>query len=415
MPQLSPALHVERRRRTVRVAAIVALSALVLTGCTPGSLGPSETTQTPTPTPSETPEPSETEEDRSFQMSVIGDWLPHDSVVWDAETESGYDFAQFADPVADVYDDSDLVYCNQEVPTAPSFELAYYPTFNSPPELASGMQDAGCNVIGLGNNHAFDYGQQGVDETRAVWDELDPELIHGAARSPEEQREVSFTEINGVTVSFVNFITLSNAGSSEYALAYLDDQELRSSMMADAATADVTIVAVHWGDEYSHEVNDFQREYAQTLVDEGADIIVGTHPHVVQPTDWIPKDDGTEALVFYSVGNFLSTQMEMPRLIGLLGQFDVTVDADDRVLIDNAHAVPTYMHFDLSVEDYVSENWYGRTNLGVYPLWDAAEPLTRSAWRNDYSVESLYALFEEWAGDEVPIVQSAEELAEYRD
>ena len=408
--------RLKHQHPNLRFVALAGVVTLVVAGCAPGSLNvePEPTPTQPSAIP-EPPEPGEPEDAGSFQMSVIGDWLPHDSVVWDAETENGYDFAQFADPVADVYDDSDLVYCNQEVPTAPSFDLAYYPTFNSPPELASGMQDAGCNVIGLGNNHSYDLGQQGVDETRAVWDDLDPKLIHGAARSPDEQRAVSFTEFNGVTVSFVNFITLSNGGSSDYALAYLDDHELRASMMEEAATADVTIVAVHWGDEYSHEVNEFQREYAQILVDEGADIIVGTHPHVVQPTGWIPKDDGTEALVFYSLGNFLSTQMEMPRLIGMLGQFDVTVAADGKVVIDNAHAVPTYMHFDLSVEEFVSENWYGRTNLGVYPLWDAAEPLSRSAWRNDFSVESLYELFEDWAGDEVPVVHSAEELAEYRE
>ena len=104
----------------------------------------------------------------------------------------------------------------------------------------------------------------------------------------------------------------------------------------------------------------------------------------------------------------------MPRLIGMLGQFDVTVTDDGKVEIDNAHTVPTYMHFDLSVEEFVTENWYGRKNLGVYPLWDAEEPLTRSAWRDDYSVTSLYALYEQWAGDAVPIVHSAEELADYR-
>ena len=108
--------------------------------------------------------------------------------------------------------------------------------------------------------------------------------------------------------------------------------------------------------------------------------------------------------------------MEIPRLIGMLGQFDVTVEDGGRVLIDNAHTVPTYMHFDLSVYDHVNDNWINRVNLNVYPLWDAAEPLLRSAWRNDVSVESLYAMYEGWAGTEaVPVVHSANELAEYRE
>lgn len=405
------------RRRALTAASVSATALLVLAGCAPGALsqGEPQPSQQQQPTSTETQQPEPTQEPASFKMSVMGDWLPHDSVIYDAETENGYDFAQFADPIRDVYDDSDLVYCNQEVPTAESFPHAYYPTFNSPPELASGMQEAGCNVIGLGNNHAFDYGQQGVDETRQVWDQLSPELIHGAARSPEEQRAVSFTEVNGVTVSFVNFVSFSNAGNSDYALAFVDNHELRASMMAEAAEADVTIVAMHWGDEYSHEVNAFQREYSQILIDEGADIIVGTHPHVVQPVEWMPKDDGTDALVFFSVGNFLSTQMEIPRLIGMLGQFDVTVEPDGRVLIDNAHTVPTYMHFDLSVYDNLNENWINRVNLNVYPLWDAAEPLARSGWRDQVSVESLYAMYDGWAGtDQVPVVHSADELDDYR-
>lgn len=348
-------------------------------------------------------------------MSVMGDWLPHDSVVWGAEDDQGgHDFAQFTDSVGQLWADDELLYCNQEVPSAGSFPVSGFPQFNAPPALAEGMHDAGCNVIGLGNNHMFDQGQQGMDETLEVWDELDPELIAGANRSQEEQNEVSFTEVNGIKVAFLNFISLSNMGGNSFSLDYLADDALRSSLMEETAEADVTIVAVHWGDEYSHAVNDVQRDYAQTLVDEGADIIIGTHPHVVQPVEWLPKEDGTEALVFYSLGNFLSTQMAVPRLIGLLGQFDVVVDGEGLVTIENARSVPTYMHFDLSVSDFVNENWANRVNLQVYPLWDSEEPLSRSAWRNDVTVQSLYDSFNDWAGEEIPIVRSAEEAEEYR-
>lgn len=393
------------------VAALATASLLLLSACGGDAPEEPEATETAAPSPTAAEEPMA---DRSFSMSVIGDWLPHDSVIYDAEDDQGgHDFAQFTDSVRYLWEDDELLYCNQEVPTAGSLPIADYPRFNSPPALAEGMQESGCNVIGFGNNHTFDFGQEGVDETVDLWEELGPELFAGGNRSPEEQQQVSFAEINDISVSFLNFTSISNMGSSEYALDYLDDHELRSSLMERASAAEVVIVAVHWGDEYSHTVNDFQREYAQTLIDEGADIIIGTHPHVVQPVEWLPKDDGTDALVFYSIGNFLSTQMEIPRLIGLLGQFDVTVDESSRVTIDNARSVPTYMHFDLSVADNVNMNWINRVNLQVYPLWASEEPLSRSGWRDMVTVESLYDSFTDWAGEEIPIVRSEEEAGEY--
>lgn len=401
------------RTRSRTLVALASAALLTVTACSQGALAPSESEE-PTQTPDVTPTVTEEPQDRSFSMSVMGDWLTHDSVVADAADGSGgYDFAQFTDSVRYLWEEDELVYCNQEVPSAGALPLSYFPAFNAPPELAVGMDEAGCNVIGLGNNHLFDHGQAGIDGTLEIWDELGPELIAGANRSPEEQLEVSTTEVNGISVSFVSFITMSNEGSNGYALDFLTDHELRSTLMEEASQADVTIVAVHWGDEYSHEVNAMQREYAQILVDEGADVIVGAHPHVVQPVEWLPKEDGTEALVFYSVGNFLSTQMAVPRLIGLLGQFDVVVDADGLVTIENARSVPTYMHFDLSVSDYVNQNWTNRVNLQVHPLWDAEEPLGRSAWRDDVTVASLYESFTGWAGEEIPIIRSEDEAQEF--
>ena len=89
--------------------------------------------------------------------------------------------------------------------------------------VIQGLDAAGCNTIGLGNNHTFDRGQEGVDRTRAVWDEMDPLLISGAFRSPEEQAEVATTEVNGLTVAILNFVHLTNTPTNEYVLKWLDD------------------------------------------------------------------------------------------------------------------------------------------------------------------------------------------------
>src|SRR5690606_34824327 len=130
------------------------------------------------------------------------------------------------------------------------------PAFNAPIEFAQGIAAAGCNTIGLGNNHTFDRGQEGIDRTLAVWDELDPLLIHGAFRSEEEQAEVPTTEIVGedggaLTVAFLNFIDLSNNPTNDYAVTWLVDPLVEQQLAEAEETADATIVAVHWGDEYS--------------------------------------------------------------------------------------------------------------------------------------------------------------------
>lgn len=391
--------------RGVAAAALV----LALTACTPGAFDASDpdepapsASSSPTPTPTQEPE---ADEPTVISVSAMGDWLPHDSVVADAETESGYDFAQFFDAVQPRYDDSDLVYCNQEVPTAAEqLGLSFYPTFNAPNAMTTGMQEAGCDTIGLANNHMADQGQEGIDVTRGLWDDLDPALISGANRSEDEQQQISVTTIDDVDVSFLNFTDLSNGVAEPWALNRLDDTELVESLMGAADDAsDVQIVAVHWGDEYSTEVNEHQRELARRLVELGADVILGTHPHVLQGAEWIEREDGSRAFVYYSLGNALSTQMEIPRLLAAIAQFDLVVDPDGTVNVVEPSAIPIYMHFDLTPEQYASNQWVYRQNLQVLPIADAAEAIERSAWVGDLTVESGIELVTEVLGDDVTI------------
>lgn len=395
-----------RSARGIAAAALV----VALTACAPGALDPgdaepAEPTETASPSSTPTPEPTEEPEPTVISVSAMGDWLPHDSVVADAVTDDGYDFAQFFDTVMPRYEDSDLVYCNQEVPTAgDELGLSYYPTFNAPDAMTTGMAEAGCDTIGLANNHMADQGQQGIDITRGLWDDLDPALIAGANRSEEEQHEVSVTTVDDVDVAFLSLTDLSNGIAEPWALDRLDDPELVESLMQEAVDAsDVQIVAVHWGDEYSSEVNEHQREMAERLVELGADLIVGTHPHVLQGAEWIEREDGSRAFVYYSLGNALSTQMEIPRLLAAIAQVDIVVEPDGTVNVADPSAIPIYMHFDLTPEQYAADQWVERRNLQVLPLADAAEAIERSAWVGQLTVESGIELVTETLGDDVTI------------
>ncbi|MEV7528309.1 CapA family protein [Agrococcus sediminis] len=392
--------------RIARALLALAAGALLLTGCQPGSLGPAPTGAGPTAQPEASATPTPTPEPATVSVSAMGDMLPHDSVTADAlQPDGSYDYGQFFDAARPIWADSDLVYCNQEAPSAGvELGLTYYPAFNAPREFAEGIADAGCNVIGFGNNHTFDRGQEGVDRTRAVWDELDPLLFAGGFRSPEEQAEVPVAEVDGLAVAFLSFVDLSNTPTNDHVVTWLDDPLVEQQLAEAEDVADATMVAVHWGNEYSAVVSDRQREQAQRLADLGADVILGTHPHVLQEAEWIERADGTRAFVYYSLGNALSTQMAVPRVVSAVAQFDLVGEPGGPVEVVDPAAVPLYMHFDLTPAQFQSGAWVNRRNLQLHPLVDAAEPITRSAWRNELTVESGVQLVTDVLGPDVRIV-----------
>lgn len=401
------------QRAAVQRASIALLAggALLLTGCQQGSLDPAPSVSVPADEPTASATPTPTPEPVTVSVSAMGDVLPHDSVTADAlQPDGSYEYGHMWDAARPIWADSDLVYCNQEAPSGGvEMGLTYFPAFNAPVEFAEGIADAGCNTIGLGNNHTFDRGQEGIDRTRAVWDDLDPLLIHGAFRSEQEQAEVPTTEIAGedgsaLTVAFLNFIDLSNNPTNDYAVTWLDDPLVETQMAEAAEIADATIVAVHWGDEYSGVVNARQREQAQRLVDLGADVILGTHPHVLQEAEWLERADGTRGFVYYSLGNSVTTQMAIPRVVSAVAQFDLVGLPGGEVEVVDPAAVPIYMHFDLTPAQFANQQWANRRNLQLHPLVDAAEPITRSAWRNELTVESGIQLVRDALGPDVRII-----------
>ena len=398
-----------------RLLIVAAAGALVLTGCQQGALDPTATATEPAAEPSASATPTPAPEPVTVSVSAMGDMLPHDSVTMDAEQPDGsYDYGQFFDAARPIWAESDLVYCNQEAPSGGvELGLTYFPAFNAPVEFAEGLADAGCNTIGLGNNHTFDRGQEGIDRTRAVWDELDPLLIHGAFRSEAEQAEVPTAEVpvgeasadgGALTVAFLNFIDLSNTGTNDHAVTWLDDPLVDEQLAEAERTADATIVAVHWGDEYSPTVNDRQREQAQRLADLGAEVILGTHPHVLLSAEWLEREGDTDAFVYYSLGNALTTQMAVPRVVSAVAQFELVGEPGGPVEVVDPAAVPLYMHFDLTPAQFANRDWIHRRNLQLHPLVDAAEAISRSAWRTELTVESGVQLVTDALGPDVRIV-----------
>lgn len=355
------------------------------------------------PTPPAVTAPAEPER---ITIAAMGDMLPHDAVHLNARRDDGtYDYGQFFTGIQPLYADADLVFCNQEVPSAgEGFGITGYPVFNAPEQFAIDLRNAvGCNVINLATNHAADLGPAGITTTRAVWDTLAPLSISGANRSPEEQNTVVYSEVSGVTFALVSFAEYSNSPIDAVSLNTFGNTALFDQLITQArANADIVMVSMHWGTEDSHQVNATQSSFAQRAADLGADVILGTGPHVLQPVTWLNRADGGRTLVWYSLGNMLNTQLNLNQRIGVVATFEVNADGETAV-ISNPVAHLTYMHYDWTAQQEAAGDLLSRTNLSLNPLANSAELLATTRFQNA-SVEQILAEMTAILGPDVVVV-----------
>ncbi|MDR3669962.1 MAG: CapA family protein [Holophaga sp.] len=254
----------------------------------------------------------------SVRLVAVGDILMHQDVQRSArEAESG--LRALWQDVEPLIQGADIGFANLETPVAPSSGVPGRPfRFNGPAELPGALRASGFTVLSTANNHAYDQGSAGVLETleRLRAAHLVP-VGTGATRREAEQLQV--VTVNGLRVGFLGFtdlynINLNDKNSGPWVRG-LDPAAAVDAVRAARAQADVVVVSIHWGVEYQHDPLPRQREVADRLAQAGADIILGTHPHVLQPVETLVRG-GRRTLVAYSLGNFVSNQdrMYLPEL-----------------------------------------------------------------------------------------------------
>lgn len=368
---------------TISIAAVVVLgggaAAFALMQRPAAEPAPTAQPRQTTPPPAAEPEP---EQPQPIRVIAMGDMLPHDTVNLNAQIDGGWDYGRFFEGIRPQLDAADVTFCNQEVPSAGvEFGVSGYPVFNAPTEFARDLHaSVGCDLVNLATNHAADKGPAGIAATRAAWDGLVPSAVAGANRTAEEQRTVPVFEADGARIALVALAEYSNAGIDGVSLNFIGDAQLVQDLMAQArAQADIVIVSTHWGTEDSHEVNGQQAAFAQQLADLGADVVVGTGPHVLQPVTWLDRPDGGRTLVWYSIGNMLSSQLALDQLTGVIAGFELVRDeASGTVRVENPTSILTYMHYDWTPEQEAAGDLLARTNLSITPLADSDELLART-------------------------------------
>jgi len=326
---------------------------------------------------------------QTIRFIATGDMLPHDSVNKNAKTANGdYNYLPFFSPVQQYLTSADMAYCNQESPSDPSAPVSGYPTFNAPLAFPQDLQTEGCNVINLANNHADDKGQSGINATRGVWDGLKPLAVAGTARSQAEQDQIAVFTLTGVKFAFLSYAQCSNNKAvSSYGLNILT-QSLADRQIASARAqnVDMIVAAMHSCDENRSTEDAWQDQWAQYFADKGVDIVVGTGPHWLQPAKRLAKAGGGTTIVWFSLGNFLSTQLDVNGLIGGIAVMDI--DPATKT-VTSIGFMPTYMHYEWTAAQKAADDEAARTNLAIYPLDQAAAPLARS--QNNTTVQAQTA------------------------
>lgn len=282
-------------------------------------------------------QPIEEVKDKKISIVMVGDALIHGAVYLDAARGDGtYDFSPIFTSISPIIQKYDLRYYNQESIIGGGYPQ-HYPRLNSPDEIGSDLVAAGFNLVSLANNHSFDKDEAGLIHSIDFWKSQTNVITAGQYSSFEEQREIPIYEKNGIKYAFLSYTTVTNGLSAprgkEYYVNVYDKQMVKEDVeKARNKGAEVVIVAMHWGEEYTHTPVAEEYEIAEYLSNLGVNLVIGAHPHVIQPIAYVG-----DTLVIYSLGNFISAQhpLGLEKIIGLLVGVDIVVDKDGKVTFDN--------------------------------------------------------------------------------
>lgn len=299
-------------------------------------------------------------EDISISMSVIGDIMCHNSQYTDAYNSATgtYDFSYVFTDIKDYISSADIAVGNLET-TFAGKEKGYsnYPRFNTPEQLATNLRDFGIDVLSTANNHSLDTNYAGLISTLKYLD--DAGISHtGTYDSWASRNQILIKDVNGIKIAFLAFTYGTNGipvpEDKAYCINLIDkDLILKQINLAKEQNPDLICVNMHWGIEYQTKQNSEQEELADYLFKNGVDVILGSHPHVLQPMEkkTVTLEDGTtkDCFVIYSLGNFISGQTKVNTKNSVILNINLIKNGETgKTTIDSVSYIPIYMYKDSS-------------------------------------------------------------------
>jgi poly-gamma-glutamate capsule biosynthesis protein CapA/YwtB (metallophosphatase superfamily) len=317
-------------------------------------------------------------------IAAIGDVITHESQLQAGKRGNHYDFKGFFQVVQPYLSSTDLTVANLETTLAgPNKPYSGYPNFNTPDEILDAVQYSGIDILTTANNHSYDTGEKGVIRTHLTIKKKGF-LTTGTAPSPKERKGI-LVEKNGIKIGFLAYTEQVNGTSvnKSYLINRIDPKLIAKDIQElKQQGAESVVVSLHWGMEYQRTPNDFQKKTALKVFQAGADVILGSHPHVQQPIEKMIVN-GKEKLIIYSMGNFISNQSDPHTDEGVIIYFDVTKNKNGQISVSSTSFLPTV------VNKYKKD---GMLQYLIVPL-PTKEPanlsnfpgLTRKKWESSWS------------------------------
>lgn len=348
----------------------------------------------------------------TVSIVMAGDILLHTPVEEAARDENGnYNFDFLFTNTKDLISTADIAIVNQEVIIGgKELGISGYPCFNAPTQIGDALVDAGFDVICHATNHSLDKGKQGVINCISYWNTAHPSVsVIGLNNSEEEYLNIDIFEKNGISIAILNYTYGTNGinppSDMPHVLDLLEKDKIVKDLKYAEENADFTIVCPHWGTEYNLGIDQSQQKWAAIFRENGADLVIGTHPHVIEPIVLFEDDspeisnnhgDG-DMLVYYSLGNYVNWTSSSGngianRMVGGLAQVTIGYDDNNEVVIQSHGVTPIVCHLEK-----------GYQGISIYPLSEYNVELAQNnAIRSQdpaFSLEYCINLYDEVWGE----------------
>ncbi len=303
---------------------------------------------------------------KSVSFVAVGDNIIHSTVLSDASdkaagTEKEYNFINMFDNIASHIESADFAFINQEAPIAGrSRGYTGYPMFNAPEQVVFDLSEIGFDIFNIANNHMLDRQTSGYKSTVEFFKNNNFTYI-GGFTDKDDYENIKIVEKDGIKIALLSYtygtngLTLDRSCGMVIPLcdSYSNDELDRQSKIA-RELADIVVVSMHWGAEHwsdNFEPISLQKKQADILINNNVDVIIGSHPHALEPMMWRDRPDGGKTLVIYSLGNILSGMEYMRNHVGGIAGFEF-VKLGNKTYVQAPYFIPTVCHFDSRVRNF---------------------------------------------------------------
>ena len=336
------------------------------------------------------------QEENTIELLAVGDNIAHQTIREVGMTEDGpWNYDSVYQYVKEDVEAADLALVTQETIFVEDREdVSGYPSFGTPPEFGDALVNTGFDVIASATNHALDKGTDSIEYTLNWWEENHPDIpVLGLYDSQEASEEIPIISCKDLKLAMLDYTYSLNGlelpSGQEYMVDVFDEEKAREDIRQAKELADVVIVVMHVGNEYEQDVDQETQEWTDIFLEEGVDIVIGSHPHVVRTMETLTGEDGHKMLVYYSLGNFTSTQTDLPSLMGAMAKITVRKNIETgEIEIPEHEFIPLLMYYNKEIPQ-----------AAIYKLEDYPQELIQQHFvyeenPEEFSLEYYQQLFE---------------------